>query len=266
MSSYLEFDAKTIKLAIQKASEELNIPITKLKHDVLSYGSTGIFGLVGAKKARIRVRLPEIAKNGSEAEEQTSQKNVPDESPILSDTQPEEDPDLSADLLQKNNTDSPPGKLVDVGRDALEQILNLISSDVNITVEEDIGIITFSIHSENPSIIIGKRGQTIEAIQYIVEKIINKHSDKKSRVEIDIGDYLKNKQTKLQTLAEKMAKKAKRTGKPATISKMNAYNRRIIHLALKDDNEIKTVSIGKNFLRKLVIFPIKKKSSQKESG
>ncbi len=258
MSSFLEFDAKTVELAVQKAGEALNIPVNKLKYDIISYGSTGIFGLVGAKKARIRVRLPDTNKKKSEPEYQTNQINHTDEPSIISDIQTNDDPGLQKDNL---TDDYPPDQLVEAaGRNAIEQIINLIEPDAMITVKQGLDRITFSIHSENPSMIIGKRGQTIEAIQYILEKIINKQTDQKTKVEIDIGDYLKTKHDKLANLATRMATKAKRTGKPATISKMNAYNRRIIHLALKDDNEVKTVSIGKNFLRKLVIFPNKKKS------
>jgi spoIIIJ-associated protein len=257
MSSFLEFDAKTVELAVQKASESLKIPIKKLKHDIISYGSTGIFGLVGTKKARIRVSLPDTDKK-SEPEYQTNQINHTEEPSIISDIQTNDDPGLVKD---NPANDYPPDQLVEAaGKKAIEQIINLIEPDATITVTQCLDRITFSIHSENPSMIIGKRGQTIEAIQYILEKIINKQTDQKTKVEIDIGDYLKSKHDKLANLATRMATKAKRTGKPATISKMNAYNRRIIHLALKDDNEVKTVSIGKNFLRKLVIFPNKKKS------
>ena len=264
MSSFLEFDAKTVELAVQKASESLNIPIKKLKHDIISYGSTGIFGLVGTKKARIRVSLPDTDKK-SEPEYQTKQINHTEEPSIISDIQTDASDIQTNDdpgLLKDNLTDDyQPDQLVEAaGRKAIEQIINLIEPDATITVTQCLDRITFSIHSENPSMIIGKRGQTIEAIQYILEKIINKQTDQKTKVEIDIGDYLKSKHDKLANLATRMATKAKRTGKPATISKMNAYNRRIIHLALKDDNEVKTVSIGKNFLRKLVIFPNKKKS------
>jgi spoIIIJ-associated protein len=265
MSSFLEFDAKTVELAVQKASESLNIPIKKLKHDIISYGSTGIFGLVGTKKARIRVSLPDTDKKKSEPEYQTNQINHTEEPSIISDIETEASDIQTNDdpgLLKDNPTDDyPPDQLVEAaGKKGIEQIINLIEPDATITVKQGLDRITFSIHSENPSMIIGKRGQTIEAIQYILEKIINKQTDQKTKVEIDIGDYLKTKHDKLANLATRMATKAKRTGKPATISKMNAYNRRIIHLALKDDNEVKTVSIGKNFLRKLVIFPNKKKS------
>lgn len=263
MPSFLEFDAKTVELALQKASKSLKIPIKQIKHDVISYGSTGIFGLVGSRKARIRVNIPDGAGSISESQNQAVEKNLSNESETSSEIQSKENVVLSDGLLKVDNAERQFVNLVDTGKDTLEKILNLISSDADVIAKEDTDNITFSIQSENPSIIIGKRGKTIEAIQYIVEKIINKQADKKIGVQIDIGDYLKKKQEKLQNLAEKMAKKAKRSGKPSTISKLNAYNRRIIHLALKNDNEVKTVSIGKNFLKKLVIFPVKKPSSKK---
>ena len=121
----------------------------------------------------------------------------------------------------------------------------------------------FNIDGGNPAALIGRRGQVLEAIQYLVEKIINKHSEQRIRVQIDVEGYLNNRRVRLQKLAGRLAEKAKYTGKPAIIRQMNAHDRRIVHLTLRNDSGVRTQSIGNGFLKKLVIFP-KKNSSQKE--
>jgi spoIIIJ-associated protein len=105
--------------------------------------------------------------------------------------------------------------------------------------------------------LIGKKGQTLEAIQYIVEKIVNKKSLEKIRVHVDIEGYLENRRINLERLSTRLAEKSKRIGKPVTIGQLNSYDRRVVHLVLKNDSDVRTQSIGDGFYRKLVIFPKK---------
>lgn len=100
-------------------------------------------------------------------------------------------------------------------------------------------------------------------MQYLVEKIINKHSEQRIRIQIDIEGYLKKRQNNLKGLAERLAEKAKRSGKPITIGQMNAHDRRIVHIALRDDNGVRTQSVGDGFLKNLLIFPRKKYPQKK---
>ena len=118
-------------------------------------------------------------------------------------------------------------------------------------------------HGGNSAVLIGKRGQTLEAIQYIVEKIVNKNRKGRVSIHIDVEGYLEKRRISLQRLAVKMAEKVKRTGKSVAIGQMNAYDRRIVHIALQDDNTVRTQSKGEGFLKKLIIFP-RKNSSRKQ--
>ena len=102
-------------------------------------------------------------------------------------------------------------------------------------------------------------------MQYLVEKIVNKHSEQRIRIQIDIEGYLEKRQNNLKRLAGKLAEKAKRTGKTITIGQMNAHDRRVVHLALRDDLDIRTQSVGDGFLKKLLIFPRKKYSRKRKA-
>ena len=138
----------------------------------------------------------------------------------------------------------------------------MITTDATISIEERSNRIFFNVKGGNSAILIGKRGQTLEAIQYILEKIINKKRQERVRIQVDVEGYLEKRRISLEGLATRLAEKVKRTGKPATIGQMNSHDRRIVHIALKNDNKVRTQSMGEGVLRKLVIFP--KKNSQRK--
>ncbi|MFO7970670.1 MAG: RNA-binding cell elongation regulator Jag/EloR [Desulfobacterales bacterium] len=261
MSHRVEFEEKNVEMAVKKACEELNIPREKLKHDVISYGSTGIFGLVGTKKARIRVTLPEPSpkvdfeppNKGPEKAENENSFEQPAES-VASQVE------ISDDEGEDHGRADDPG---DIGREALQKMIDLITAGATISMEKHSNKIIFNVTGGNSAVLIGKRGQTLEAIQYLVEKIVNKNRKGRVGIHIDVEGYLEKRRTSLQGLALKMAEKVKNTGKPAAIGQMNAHDRRIVHIALQDDNRVRTQSKGEGFLKKLVIFP-KKNSSRKQ--
>jgi len=260
MSPSLEFEDKNVEMAVKKACEKLNIPREKLQHDVISYGSSGIFGLVGTKKARIRVILPKpIIETDSDEVKLEKPENLGFEHAL-------ENKDIPIDAKQSEQMEqvvAPDPR--DLGREALQRIIDLITTDATVFVQEETDRISFQVKGGNAAILIGKHGQTLEAIQYIVEKIVNKQQKERVRIHIDIEGYLKNRRIGLQKLATRMAEKVKRTGKPATIDPMNAHDRRIVHIALKDDSKVRTQSVGEGFIRKLVILPKRDSYRKKRS-
>ena len=294
MPSSLEFEAKAVDKAVEKASEALNIPIEKIQYSVISYGSSGIFGLVGVKKAKIRVSVPDHVKvNVAPADPERAPEPPPERaSDYPSDQQndrvhEDENGDVESDILEGflDDIDEPTSERVaalveeafglekapavdlesdalTMGKEALRRIIDFITTGADISVEAGEDRVLFNIEGGNAGVLIGKRGQTLEAIQYLVEKIVNRQSDKRIRIQIDVEGYLNNRRENLQSLARKLSEKAKSTGKPATIGQMNAHDRRIIHLTLKNDQGVRTQSIGDGFYRKLVIFPKKRRKKQ----
>lgn len=262
MAPFLEFEGKSVEKAVQKACEKLNIPRNELEHDVVSFGSSGIFGLVGTKRARIRVILPE---SDSEPVPERPEKTQRD---AAASYQPESQTAGALMRVAEENLQAQPfeGEAVSLGEDLLRRIVDFITTDAEIKAEKNGDRIVYNIQGGNPAILIGKRGQTLEAIQYLVEKIVNKHSDQRIRIQVDVEEYLANRKANLRRLAERLAEKAKRTGKPATVGQINSHDRRIVHMALKDDSGVRTQSMGDGFLRKLVIFPKKNYSRKRRSN
>ncbi|MBT8338562.1 MAG: KH domain-containing protein [Desulfatitalea sp.] len=284
MSEYEEYVGKNINNALEKASKALNIDAEKLDYDVVSYGASGIFGLVGAKKAKIRVR-----KNGSgkiddfqiDARQRAVDLvkdafNLDDDAPksvedskvqtyAQQDERVQIDEKIHVDIGEPAETLSvETQEAVSLGQQALKRIIDEISTDSKISADIRNARVVYSVESSDSGLIIGKRGQTLEAIQYVVEKIVNKKNNTRLRVLVDVEGYLKNRRTNLKRLASKMAEKAQRINKPVTIGQMNAYDRRTVHIHLKDNPSVRTQSMGEGYYRKLVIFPKRRKRTRKK--
>jgi spoIIIJ-associated protein len=263
MNEYIEFEGKNLEKAIEKASLELKQDVSMLKYDVVSHGSSGIFGLVGVKKAKIRVQIQKEALPSTlEADAKIEARNL---------VQSTFDDNANADAVAvevsdgeiepvQETSDENLEQAISVGNAALTRLVNALTEGAAITVDSRKDRILYKIDGGNSAVIIGKRGQTLEAIQYLVEKIANKPNNTRIRVLVDVKGYLGARKTSLKKLASKMAEKAAKTNKPVTVGQMNAYDRRIVHMSLKDNQDVRTQSMGEGYYRKLVIFPKKKRS------
>ena len=253
MSLTMDLEAKTVEQAVKLACDKLEIPPEKLRYDVISYGSTGIFGFVKTKKAKIRVLLieekPETQKNdesrtreGAKTHPAKIKKRVKDViEPAIDRVAPEAVPENEKNIV--------------AGEKVLQRIVDNISSGAVVTVDKSAERVLYSVKGGNSGILIGKHGQTIDAMQALVEKIVNKKITARLRVQVDIDGYWESRKKNLIRHAESLASKCKHIRRPVTVGHMNAHDRRIVHLALKDDTNVRTRSIGDGFLRKLVIYP-----------
>jgi spoIIIJ-associated protein len=214
-----EFEGKNATEAIENASRQLNVPKEELNIEVIEPGSAGIFGLVGGRKARIRV---------------TVETKAPEPAPVT--------PAIAGDVMA-------------MARDSLKTILELIPIEASVTARQEDDRIILSIEGDQSGILIGRKGRTLDALQFIVSKIVNKSLDQKVRVVIDSENYRERRREALVEMALKIGEKAKRIQKPITTGPLNPHDRRIIHLALKDDEELDTKSRGDGVLKKVLIIP-----------
>lgn len=257
MSSF-EYEAKNVDKAVKKACTELNLTPDELNYEILSHGSSGIFGLAGVKKARILVNLSEkieMAETESDVPAgATTNGPIEREANLLSDGE-----DRQLHELPNNSRE--------LARTVLQRIVDAITIDAEISVEENSDRIFLNVSGGNAAVLIGKKGQTLEAMQSLVEKIVNKQNNSnngdKVRVQVDVAGYLETRKANLEKLALRLADKSKRINKPISLGQMSAYDRRIVHMALKGDSGVRTKSRGENYMRKLVIFP-KKNNSQRQ--
>jgi len=253
MTLTMDLEAKNVEQAVKLACDKLEIPPEKLKYDVISYGSTGIFGFVKTKKAKIRVLLTE--------ERAETQKNRKPRSREGIQTNPAETNKRVKDIIEQafngDESEAVPEneKRIVAGEKVLQRIVDTISSGAVVATEKSAERVLYKIKGGNSGILIGKHGQTIDAMQALVEKIVNKKNTARLRVQVDIDGYLESRKKNLIRYAESLADKCKHIRRPVTVGRMNAHDRRIVHLALRDDTSVKTRSIGDGYLRKLVIYP-----------
>ena len=245
MAAEREFKARSIAKAVKIAVKDLGIEEEELQYEIISHGASGIFGLTGVKKARILVQLP------------AEREMVPDDDvdrPYFVDEGDHDEADADARTASPAEDDTRE-KVYQVGEAMLRRIVAAISPEAAINVQHQDDQIRFNIEGGEAGILIGKRGQTLEAIQVLVDKAVRRMNGHAVRVTIDVEGYLKNKKGNLIRTAERVAHRVKSKGRPASIGFMNAQDRRIVHLALKDDHAVRTQSVGDGNYRKLMVYP-----------
>jgi len=117
------------------------------------------------------------------------------------------------------------------------------------------GNLYLEIKGDQEGILIGKHGHTLESLQMLINRMVNKQLKNSVRVVVDIDDYRKRRSDNIAQMAHRLGEKAKRTGHFLTVGPFNAYDRRIIHLTLKEDSSLKTESLGEGELKKIKIIP-----------
>jgi spoIIIJ-associated protein len=132
--------------------------------------------------------------------------------------------------------------------------------EATVDLQEDSERILLDIKGDGSGLLIGRKGQTLDALEYLINKIVHKDAEDKKRIVVDTENYRLRREDSLVQLAQRLAEKAKRLGRPVTISPMSAHDRRIIHLALQDDKTLRTWSTGSGLYRKVIISPEKKSS------
>ena len=145
--------------------------------------------------------------------------------------------------------------LLDHTKDFLARMFKAMNVDVNSTVDYDEESRTMNIvfDGEDMGLLIGKRGQTLDSLQYIISLVVNKESDSYIRIKVDTENYRERRKATLENLAKNLAYKVKRTRRPVSLEPMNPYERRVIHSVLQNDRYVCTHSEGEEPYRKVVI-------------
>ena len=156
--------------------------------------------------------------------------------------------------------------MLPIAQELLEQILEKMQEAATVQATQDEDRINLHIETADAGLLIGKQGQTLDALQYLVTKMLAKRSRRKVRIAIDVEAYRTRHDEALTHLALKYGDKVKRSGKSVTMNPMNPYDRRIVHLALQRDKDVKTVSRGEGLYKKVVISPVKKREGQEDAA
>jgi spoIIIJ-associated protein len=266
---FKEFEAKSVDEAIVQAMKTFRLDFESLEIQVVSEGTKGIFG-IGTKSAKILARparkgeapKPRPAAPTPEPREHHEQREHRDNREHREFREPREyRREEREDEAPARASKEPVQESVPVSPETLEAAQKIVSEllahmnmPAEVRIREDSVI---EVVGDGSGLLIGKRGATIDSLQFIVNRILNKDREEPVYVTIDTEGYRKRHVEHLRSMAMKMGQKAKRTGQSVSLEKMNPYDRRIIHLALKNDSRVNTKSIGEGVYKKVVILPRK---------
>ncbi len=209
--SSLEIEEKSIEDAIKVACETLKLPREMLDIEIISKGASGIFGIVGAKKAKIRVRPKELSL------------------------------EVAAERARK----------------ILEEMLLYVRLPTVVDAEARADHVYLNIISNGSGLLIGKKGQTLDAMQHLVGRIMHRESGQHVTVVVDTEGYRSRREQSLRELAQELGEKVRKNRKPITTGPLNTQERKVIHVTLRDYADVKTKSKGDGPMKRVVIYPVR---------
>ncbi|MCX5808691.1 MAG: Jag N-terminal domain-containing protein [Proteobacteria bacterium] len=215
---FIEVEGKTYEEAIRKATLELNAEEKDLDIDVKEVDTKGILGLLGSKKVRITARLRVI--------------DIPEK--------PEE-----------------PQEPEEYGKKFLEELSRFVGLSFSVRATKTKDRLMFLVQSDHGDILIGKDGEALEALQYVLRLAITKRYKQGLKLLIDINGYREKRKNALTLTAKRLADRVKRTGRALKTDPLNPYERRVVHTLFKHNKNINTKSEGEGHTKKVVISPNK---------
>ena len=272
---FREFSAKTVSDCITDACTTFSVPSDRLEYEVVTEGSSGFMG-IGAKLATIKARVKEESFE-EVAEARKKVKEVEDEQKAAAKKEKEEkkakretisipkekaavEEEKAAPVREsrKPRKEFTEEEIKEISEKAVK-FLNDVFSSMGMTVEvnckysllDDCFVIDLA--GEKMGILIGKRGQTLDSLQYLTSLVVNKGTSEYIRVKVDTENYRERRKETLENLARNIAFKVKRTRRPISLEPMNPYERRIIHSSLQNDRYVTTHSEGEEPYRKVVV-------------
>lgn len=284
---YITVSARTLDDAITEALVQLGVTSDQLDYQVIEKGSAGFLG-IGMKQAVIKARRKEEVKEKEpeieipkadlsqvkEPVRKEEKKEVPKKDSIKKES-PKKDhgkkefakkePKKKPVVKEQPANDAPEKKEVELAKveactiEACEKFVSDVlkamdMTDVKVTsVVDEEGALSIDMEGSNMGILIGKRGQTLDSLQYLTNRVANKMQEGYVRVKLDTEDYRRRRKETLENLAKNIASKVKRNRRTVSLEPMNPYERRIIHSALQADPAVSTHSEGEEPYRRVVV-------------
>lgn len=233
---YMEFKGKTKSDAITEACTHFSIPSDKLDYEVVDEGKAGFLGM-GARPAIVRARVKE---ENNEVIEPVKLSETPIIASVAAAAAAIVDIDVEA-----------------VSRKFLSDVFAAMGIEVEISAKynDSLKSLEVDLSGDEMGVLIGKRGQTLDSLQYLISLVVNKGTTEYIRVKVDTENYRQRRRETLENLAKNIAYKVKRTRRPVSLEPMNPYERRIIHSALQNDKYVTTHSEGDEPFRRVVVTP-----------
>lgn len=271
MNGSIRVSAKTVDDAITEALIQLGVTSDRLEYEVIEKGSAGFLG-IGMKQAVIEARRKPEPKE-EKVEEPVVEEPVKAEPKKVEAVQPQKvaaekkadepqkaafekavEKEVKEEVKKETKLVEVQPQTIEAVEDFLKNTMKAMGMEVELKTEIDQdGALCVDMSGEHMGILIGKRGQTLDSLQYLANRVANKHQEGYVRVKLDTENYRARREETLRHLAKNIAHKVKRNRRPVALEPMNPYERRIIHSALQSDPYVMTHSEGEEPFRKVVI-------------
>ncbi len=255
----VDYSGRTVEDALKAAEADLGVSRDNLAVEVLSSGSRGLFG-IGAEDARIQVRQLQPARPPASASAQPAVSEAPEPEVVAavdgtSDYPEAEDYEDEEDEGGDETTPHPIANLPEEASKILRELLAAMGFHAEVSVRSTEAPVILEVRGENLGALIGRRGDNLSALQFMVNLILARGRRAWPRVVIDVENYRSRREDSLRALAERTAYRVQRNGRPFTLEAMPASDRRVIHLSLRERSDVETYSIGEGPARRVVIAP-----------
>jgi len=263
---YREFKGKNLDEAVTEAAKAFGVKTEDVIYEVIEKGSLGFLG-IGAKPAVIKATAKEqpveevkeeiVAPVKEETAAPIAEESYDDEEDDAEDSY-EEKPEKKIQEISPEESE----RIVTETKQYLEKLFAAMEIEATIDIHmEEKNELAIDVEGPDMGILIGKRGQTLDSLQYLISLYVNKKSESYIRVKLDTENYRERRKETLENLAKNIAFKVKKSRKSFTLEPMNPYERRIIHSTLQNDKFVSTKSEGEEPYRRVVIF-LKKKDNK----
>lgn len=269
MTERREFNASTVDDALERAAAAFGISRHDLNYEILDGGSSGFLGL-GARDARVTVEVPEagddhhLYEEGPKAVEEepplqgSEKESQGDHSADESDSVAQQGPDHPAepaDSHEQEAQEEVSEELLAEVRDHVENVLDAMAFDSEVGIRDDGEVLMVSIESADAGLLIGQKGETLDAIQYLTNVAVHRNHQHAKRVVLDCEGYRDRRVKAVQGMAHRTAKRVAKEGRAVDLPPMSSSERRAVHSYLKDNPWVTTSSSGNDENRRITITP-----------
>jgi spoIIIJ-associated protein len=253
MSEKQEFYASTVEDAVERAAAALGVPTDQLQFEVLDRGSTGFLG-IGARDARILVEYSQPLAEAGGAVGEDQRFEIPGEEPIMPVT---EQPEIVQPVEHSGvvAADVPDDLIVGVDQ-FMTALVDAMGLDATVDAYDAGEAVAVDVVTKETGLFIGQKGETIDAIQYLVNVAVYKNRPFLKRITVDSEGYRQRRVEAIQGMAHRTARRAIREKRPLSLPPMSAAERRVVHLFLKENPKVTTSSEGKEADRRVIVSPI----------
>ncbi len=262
MTEKREFYAASVEEAVAKAATRLGIDLDELSYRVVDQGNSGFLG-IGARDARIEVDAPSTASD----EERTAPEavaeippteEVPAEAAATDAAAAEGEPQpVESDIAPEPREDAEeiPQDALDETEERATVLLDAMGFEARVEVYDAGGFVAVDVSTDDTALFIGQKGETIDALQYLINASVNRTRTSRVRIVLDAEGYRQRRVEALQGMAHRSARKALREDRPVELPPMNPAERRVVHLFLRDNPRVTTESEGAGDSRRVLISP-----------